>query len=359
MFISLLAIVASLLPSQSQAGILSNFIGLFAGSASAADAPASTTDNLQTFALPQPAMNYDPAPARGGGDITIVDNSALVPEEGPSGTIADIEKPDNATISTYIVQPGDTVSSIASMFNVSPGTILSANDLKSGAALQVGEQLVILPVPGIIYTVKSGDTLESIATRYGGDVTEIANYNSVDNATLAVGSQIIIPNGEVPASAKVIKTPTSKPTKKPGGVTGPKGIFANNPREPAHNVGQPGTAAEISYYIAPLSHYVRSQGIHGYNAVDLAAPKGTPIMAAADGTVVVARSGGWNGGYGSYVVISHDNGSQTLYGHMSEVDAYDGETVQQGEVIGKVGCTGDCTGPHVHFEIRSGIRNPF
>ncbi len=352
-----LIIVGSFLPAQSHASVWSSVIGFFSGTTSANATDTSAQDNLQTFALPQPAMNIDPTPAHGGGGVTIVDNSAVVPEEGPSGTIADIEKPQNGTISTYIVQPGDTVSSVADMFNVSQGTILSANNLKKGTALQVGEKLVILPITGIPYTVKSGDTLASIAQRYRGDATEIANYNGVDNATLAAGDQIIIPNGEVPASAAVTTTIIKQLTTR--GTTGPKGVFANNPREPAHNVGAPGTAAEIAYYIAPLAHYVRTQGIHGYNAVDLAAPVGTPIMAAAAGTVVVAREGGWNGGYGSYVVISHDNGSQTLYAHMSKVAAYDGETVQQGEVIGYVGMTGETTGPHVHFEIRDGIRNPF
>jgi murein DD-endopeptidase MepM/ murein hydrolase activator NlpD len=75
--------------------------------------------------------------------------------------------------------------------------------------------------------------------------------------------------------------------------------------------------------------------------------------------VVVAKAGGWNGGYGSYVVIQHGNGSQTLYAHMSKVAAYDGEEVSQGQTIGYVGETGEATGPHVHFEIRNGIRNPF
>ena len=82
-------------------------------------------------------------------------------------------------------------------------------------------------------------------------------------------------------------------------------------------------------------------------------------MASANGDVIVAKSGGWNGGYGSYVVIQHDNGSQTLYAHMSEVDVYDGQQVVQGQVIGLLGSTGKSTGPHVHFEIRNGIKNPF
>ena len=135
--------------------------------------------------------------------------------------------------------------------------------------------------------------------------------------------------------------------------------MANNPAEPAHNVGHVGSAAEIAYYVSPVSHYIQTQGIHGYNAVDLAAPVGTPIVAAADGEITVAREGGWNGGYGSYVVITHDNGSQTLYAHMSKVATYDGQQVVQGQVIGYVGGTGESTGPHLHFEIRNGIRNPF
>ena len=86
---------------------------------------------------------------------------------------------------------------------------------------------------------------------------------------------------------------------------------------------------KIAYYMSPLpassKHYVQTQGIHGHTTRSRRSLKpltGTPIMAAADGTVIVARSGGWNGGYGSYVVISHNNGSQTLYAHMSEVAAY-------------------------------------
>lgn len=300
--------------------------------------------------LLQPAMNIDPSAARGGGGITIVDNSALMPQEGPSGTIADIEKPKDATINVYVVHSGDTLNGIAKMFGVSPNTILWANNLPRGASLQIGQVLTILPVTGIKYTVKKGDTLESIAKKYAGDVgaaADVASYNGIDDSSLAVGSEIIIPNGELAAPPAAPNTViTSHGTVRVGS-------------EPAHNVGPAGTASEIAYYIAPLASYVKTQGIHGYNAVDLAAPKGSIIMAAAEGTVIVAREGGWNGGYGSYVVIKHDNGSETLYSHMSKVTAYDGEHVVQGQMIGNVGATGLATGPHVHFEIRNGIRNPF
>lgn len=347
--ISLLFAVAALLPSFVHASILSDIISLFTQSAKADEAESTSTfGNLQTMPLLRPATNLSPAPARGGGDVTIVDDSAVVAAEGPSGTLADIEKPKNGTISTYVVRDGDTLSGIAKLFDVTPGTILSANDLSTGSKLHTGEKLIILPITGIPYTVKKGDTLASIAKAYGGDSSEIANYNSVDDSTLVVGANIIVPNGEVPATHVAVTVSKGKSSGK---------IRVGN--EPAHNVGPQGTADQIAYYIAPVSSYVETQGIHGYNAVDLAAPSGTPIVASADGTVVVARAGGWNGGYGSYVVISHANGSQTLYGHMSKVTAYDGETVTQGQLIGYVGKTGLATGPHVHFEIRDGIKNPF
>jgi murein DD-endopeptidase MepM/ murein hydrolase activator NlpD len=292
------------------------------------------------MALLKPAMNIDPAPGTGGGDITIVDDSALLPEEGPSGTIADIVKPKVGTISIHVVREGDTVSSIAKLFKVSPGTVRSANDLSVDSVLQVGQKLVILPITSVPYTVKKGDTLASIAKRYGADAGEIANYNGIDDTTLAAGDEILIPGGEVPAAASAPRS---------------KGASA----EPAHNIGPQGTSEQIGYYLRPIVGGVETQGIHGYNAVDLGAPIGSPILASAAGDVVIAKEGGWNGGYGSYVVVEHDNDSQTLYAHMSSVAAYDGEHVVQGQVIGYVGRSGKATGPHLHFEIRNGIRNPF
>lgn len=351
----------SFVPAAAHAGVVSDFFARIMGNSGAGSSGAKT--NLQTLTLPQPALNIDPSPARGGGDVQIVDDTALVPAEGPSGTIADIEKPKNGTISMYIVREGDTVSGIAKMFGVTTGTVLASNDIPKGGALKVGQKLIILPVTGIPYTVKTGDTLASVAKKYGGDPDEIASYNELADGSLTVGSEIIIPNGEIPAPTQSTSpSQTSRNTPAPTrtrGVVGPSSIFANNPKEPAHNIGEVGTLNQVSYYIAPVAHYVRTQGIHGYNGVDLAAPVGTPLVASAAGDVVIAKDGGWNGGYGSYVVIQHDNGSQTLYGHMSEVDVYDGEHVQQGQVIGEIGSTGKSTGAHVHFEIRNGIRNPF
>ena len=287
------------------------------------------------MALLKPAMNIDPTSGRGGGDITIVDGSALMPEEGPSGTIADIEKPKNGTVSVYVVREGDTLSGIAKLFDVSPNTILWANDISRASSLKVGQILTILPVTGVRYTVKKGDTLASVAKRFGGDAGEIANFNGIEGSSLAIGDELIIPDGEISAPAQ---TRTAS--------------------EPARSA-EPGGASGQSYYLRPILSGRKSQGIHGYNAVDLATYAGAPILASASGDVVVAKDGGWNGGYGSYVVIQHDNGAQTLYSHASRVIVYSGERVVKGQVIAYVGATGKATGPHVHFEIRNGIRNPF
>ena len=86
-----------------------------------------------------------------------------------------------------------------------------------------------------------------------------------------------------------------------------------------------------------------------HNGIDLAAPYGTPVYAAAEGVVEQA---GWYGEYGICVILRHADGSRTLYGHNSSVSVSVGQTVKQGEKIANVGSTGNSTGNHLHFEIR-------
>jgi len=201
-----------------------------------------------------------------------------------------------------------------------------------------GDTLVILPISGVERTVAKGDTLKSLAKKYGADANEIAQFNGLDPAAaLAVGSSIIIPGGEVaaPAASSSSRRIVSEPY-----------------------IGGSGNA-QPGYYGNPVPGGVITQGIHGWNAVDIAAARGTPIHAAADGIVIIARnSGAWNGGYGNYAVITHDNGTQTLYGHMIYAIVSPGQSVLSGQVIGYVGSTGQSTGPHLHFEVR-GAANPF
>ena len=86
-----------------------------------------------------------------------------------------------------------------------------------------------------------------------------------------------------------------------------------------------------------------------HQGLDIAAPTGTTLTASAGGTVLIAK---WYGGYGNYILIDNGGGYSTGYGHLSAFYVSEGQQVKQGQAIGAVGCTGECTGPHVHFEIR-------
>lgn len=269
-----------------------------------------------------------------GADVNTVGGGALLPDSGPVGGLADVEEEiyDHGQISIYVVRSGDSLASIAKMYGVSINTLLWANNLSIGAKLTIGQTLVILPVSGVRYTVKKGDTISSIAKQYKGDIDEIRSYNgfAIDDV-LSVGSVMIIPDGEI---AAVSTRPASSKVR---GTAGP---------------------SYDGYYRAPLSGYRKTQGLHGYNGVDLASYAGAPVFASAAGEVIVARQGGYNGGYGSYAVIKHGNGTQTLYSHLQSVYVSVGTSLAQGQTIGTVGSTGRSTGPHLHFEIR-GARNPF
>ena len=294
------------------------------------------------------AVNSDPNPNKGSTELALSEDSALMANTGPQGTIpdaSDISSGDSrGSISVYVVKEGDSLSKIAQSFGVSTNTILWANDLTIKSTIRPGMSLVILPTSGVKHTVAKGETLASIAKKYSADTQEIATFNGLGaDAVIQAGSTIIIPGGEVTAPKTVTKTPSA---------TKPVAVKANAPKNISVSAGS-------GYYTNPVPGALLTQSIHGNNGVDLGAPSGTPIYAAAAGTVIVSKAdGAWNGGYGSYVVISHGNGSQTLYAHMSKDVASIGEKVSAGELIGYVGRTGEATGNHLHFEVRS-AKNPF
>ncbi len=299
---------------------------------------AGTKQNSQTLSILSPATNIDPRTAVGGGDISFVGGSALISEDGPSGTAADVETalPEATAISVYTVHKGDTLAGIAKMFGVTVNTIKGANDLKNGT-IREGDTLIILPIIGLRHTVVKGDTIASIAKKYRADAGEIAQYNDLGDGGLAVGSTLVVPDGEL-----VVAAPAPKKTS--------VGV----------NLYKGGSGPDLGgYYSWPVNGGVLTQGIHGYNGIDIGAPSGTGILAAAGGRVIIANgNGGWNGGYGNYVVIQHDNGTQTLYAHASKIYVSAGQYVPQGATIAAVGRTGKATGLHLHFEVR-GATNPF
>jgi len=292
--------------------------------------------NAQNIQLLESSLNYESNGSKGGGDITIVNNNSLLPDSGPLGTIADIEDQSSSDqISIYVVREGDNLSQIASMFNVSINTIVWSNDIARGSKIVPGQTLVILPISGVKYEVKKGDTVKSIAKKLNGDADEIIKFNDLPaSGQLAEGQTLIVPNGEIAPALAAKSDLKSSPVR---GANGP---------------------SYAGYYIRPIVGGRKSQDLHGYNGVDLADSCGTPVMASASGDVIINREGGWNGGYGNYVVISHSNGTQTLYSHLLSSIVSAGWHVVKGQVIGYIGSTGKSTGCHLHFEVR-GAKNPY
>lgn len=329
-------------PSRAEASILGKVLSLFTveayGGSGGTEEPVETRTS-QTLPLLEAAINIDPNPEK-GGDIALVNDSALLPDVGPEGTIADVHAREHqGMMTTYIVRKDDTLAQIAKMFDVSVDTIVWANELDRSVGIHAGQTLVILPINGVLYTVKKGDTLGIIAKKFKGSVDEILAYNDLGAETiLSVGDTLIIPGGEqsVSPTIRIVPRPTTSVR------------FTSYP-------------SYTGYYVLPIASGTKTQGIHGHNGVDYGAPRGTAIYAAADGVVKIAnyRAGNpWFGGYGNYIMIEHSNGTQTLYAHLGAVDVTVGNVVGKGQTIGKVGNTGRSTGPHLHFEVR-GAKNPF
>lgn len=338
-FLAILSLSALLIPfAYADAGVFS-FIGDMFGRTTVFQKDEYNSQNL---ALLRAATNPDPNPSKGGGGITIVEANALLSDGGPrsgSGTGIEVVQPKSDKISVYVVRDGDSLSQIAKMFGVSTKTIIWANDLGDKGVIQPGQTLIILPVSGVRHTVEKGETVASIAKKYDVEADEIYDFNGLKRSqVLAVGDTLVVPGGEMQIDAPAEVTRSYASAKSTG------------------------TKSQIGYYIRPVSGGVRTQGIHGYNAIDIGAPVGTPILAAADGEVILskfAEGDPWFGGYGNYIVIQHPNGAQTVYAHLSENLVSRGWNVVQGQVIGYMGSTGRSTGSHLHFEIRNDIRNPF
>ncbi len=232
---------------------------------------------------------------------------------------------------TYTVQPGDNLGQIAVDFGISVNSLIWANNLKDSDYLSTGQELKIPPVSGVIHIVKSGESVQSIAKKYSGQEEKIIEFNGLPkDGALQTGQEIIVPDGKIQVAGQLV--PYSSQVR-----------FAHLP-----NLG--------GFFILPTQGYNWGR-IHGRNGVDVASLCGSPIYAAADGSIIAARETGWNGGAGKYIKISHGNEIYTLYAHLSRLMIAPGSAVVQGQLIGLMGSTGLSTGCHLHFEVH-GARNP-
>jgi murein DD-endopeptidase MepM/ murein hydrolase activator NlpD len=294
------------------------------------------------------AVANSPSPSR---DPMTIRDSALMAISPTDENYIDSLGSERSGVSQYTVQEGDLLSFIASDFGVSAQSIMWANNIKDPDSLTPGQVLRIPPVSGVIYTVKKGDSSASLAKKFAADEGRIIAFNHLpQDGTLAIGDEIIIPDGH-PAAA-----PIAVPS---------VGTIDNRIRRVGtYTAAGSALAAQKFGYLPDLGDYFRSPTtgynwgiLHDRNGIDVANSCGTGIYAAADGTVTTAIPSGWNGGFGKYIKISHPNGTETLYGHLSKIVVQVGQVVGKGEKIGLMGTTGRSTGCHLHFEVH-GARNP-
>lgn len=225
-------------------------------------------------------------------------------------------------ITTYRIQPGDTLWSIAAAFDIDVDTIRWSNPAvaQNPDLVPLGTELIILPVKGAYVTVQPGETVELLAARWGVAADDIVNYplnNLQPGEQPRPGAKLVIPYGRLEL-----------------------------------NLAPPGPPPPGFVYAWPIRGSVTQGYSAGHRAVDLGAPYGAKVYAARAGRVVLRQ---WSTvGYGFLVIVDHGDGSQAYYSHLKGAWVNVGDWVARGDLVGEVGSTGNSTGPHVHFEIRIG-----
>jgi murein DD-endopeptidase MepM/ murein hydrolase activator NlpD len=238
--------------------------------------------------------------------------------------------------------------------------LIASNDLDDPDLLPTGWQLKILPVPGVLYRVAEGDTLNRIAARYGVAVRDILRANDLESSELiAAGQELVLP-GARPVVAHTGASETGLASDAAAVVNAAPAASTDRPTQQLASlpVARPGFAWPAR---GPITTYFGEVGWtspRGHAGLDISAPWGAPVVAAAGGQVLLATRAG--GGYGIEIILDHGDGLRTVYGHLSELDVQAGEGVSRSQLIGLVGSTGFSTGPHLHFEVRQNgeLRNP-
>jgi murein DD-endopeptidase MepM/ murein hydrolase activator NlpD len=261
------------------------------------------------------------------------------PEQAPAPASASAQAPDAALLPRK-PSPAAQAASPTSAGDVPPVPLTNPEP-------HVEPDLV-----GVVHVVKKGETLYRIARTYGLPPRELMEVNDLrDVRQLEVGMELFIPGAtrslEVPPLP-----PGTAPEREAPEVESP------TPPSPVAPPGSASTSAKDAQLRWPLkgvlySRYGVRQG-QRHDGIDIAAPEGSIVGAAASGTVIYT---GQQSGYGSIVIVRHDRGNLlTLYAHASAILVRTGERVEAGQPIAKVGHSGRTTGPHLHFEVREGTR---
>jgi murein DD-endopeptidase MepM/ murein hydrolase activator NlpD len=253
------------------------------------------------------------------------------------------------SITAYVVQSADTVWSVASKFNLNIDTILGSNKIKNIAHLKAGTTLRIPNQNGIYIRVAPGDTISELADKYGSYTKAIMSVNKISkDSDLRMGAELFLPGAQIAAIAETYQTNGNGKVVR---ATASR-IIREVARRGSYGYGSGFRWPVMGEISSPFgwrrSPFGSRMVFHA--GLDISAPRGRPIVAAADGVVIHS---GWINGYGNAIVIEHGGGVETLYGHCSALVVNSGVRVSRGQVIALVGSTGRSTGNHCHFEVRS------
>jgi len=258
----------------------------------------------------------------------------------------------------YTVEKGDAIFGIANKYKLKPETILWANYAilnDNPHEISIGQVLTIPPTDGIYYKWEEGDTVASVAKKYGVKPEDILNYpgNKLDLADpdpmIEKGTYIMVPGGYREFKQWLVPTIWKSGAGANKSIAGPGGCAVGD-----------GGAVGTGSFVWPSGNNFLSGNDYwsGHLGIDIAATF-APVYAADSGVAVYA--GAIGGGYGNMIMIDHGNGYHTLYAHLDAVYVSCGASVTKGQMIALSGNSGNSTGPHLHFEVRyqGGFINPW
>ncbi|ANF33756.1 peptidoglycan DD-metalloendopeptidase family protein [Borrelia turicatae] len=234
---------------------------------------------------------------------------------------ATVRKPFVLKVVKHKINPGETLSHIAARYSITSETLISYNDIKDVRSIRPNFVINVPNMKGVLYTVEKSDSLSSIAKKYKIPKVDILDANNLDNEVLYLGQKLFIPGGKM--AKELLRN-----------ALGETFLF------PTQGVITSG----YGYRPDPFTKIISF-----HNGIDIANVANTPIFATKEGIVVTA--GFSVGGYGKYIIISHNNGFQTLYAHLGSFAVKVGQRVSRGQIIGRMGSTGYSTGNHLHFTI--------